>query len=58
MLCVLSTLSLTGAVIIILESGREASRLLALAGLLMGAVAMAAGLTAMLRLTVRPSQDP
>ena len=57
-LCALSTLALVGAMIIIFEAGREASRLMALAALLCGAMAMSACLTAMLRLTADPREEP
>lgn len=58
LLCTLSTGSLAGAMIVIFETGLEVSRLMALAALLLGAVALAACLTATLRLISRPRQEP
>ncbi|MET0249524.1 MAG: hypothetical protein ABW164_07330 [Sphingobium sp.] len=58
LLCTLSTVSLAGAMVVIFETGREASRLMALAALLLGAVAMAACLTATLRIVADPRQEP
>ncbi|MET0372889.1 MAG: hypothetical protein ABW128_01375 [Rhizorhabdus sp.] len=58
MLCALSTVSLAGAMVVIFETGRETSRLMALAALLLGAVAMAACLTVTLRLVASHRQKP